>query len=80
MDLNGLLTNMVGQFEAKSTEAHNNSHYFKGAADGLRKFAEEAGKLEQEQVQAAAEEDGSDNIKSGSSKKVQPSKAKTTKK
>ncbi|NIM44022.1 MAG: hypothetical protein GTO54_00025 [Nitrososphaeria archaeon] len=47
-----LMETMVNQYELESNKAHNNSHYFKGAADGLRQLAQEMAKVEQAETSA----------------------------
>ncbi len=43
-----LVEKMVLQYDSEAQKAHNNSHYFKGAADGLRQLVTEQQKLEQD--------------------------------
>ncbi len=50
-----LMENMVNQYDLESTKAHNNSHYFKGAADGLRQLAQEMAKVEAAEAETADE-------------------------
>lgn len=50
-----LMEKMVGQYDTEAQKAHNNSHYFKGAADGLRQLAQEMAKVEQAESEAASE-------------------------
>ena len=51
-----LMETMVGQYDQEAQKAHNNSHYFKGAADGLRQLAQEMAKVEQEEANESGAE------------------------
>lgn len=50
-----LMEQMVGQYDQEAQKAHNNSHYFKGAADGLRQLAQEMAKVEAAEAEKADE-------------------------
>jgi len=54
--LTDVLSNMVNQYDLEASKAHNNSHYFKGAADGLRQLAQEMAKVEAAEVEQVANE------------------------
>lgn len=50
-----IMEQLVGQYDQEAQKAHNNSHYFKGAADGLRQLAQEMAKVEAAEAEQAAD-------------------------